>query len=233
MTTKKSFLLILVVLLIIAPLSGCTDKNKDNVTTEEPVLNVKNNSQVFLQQLETKSVTLREVGNNSAETLNSLTSYGITRIISLRHPKTKTSGWEYDFASVKGCQKFTEKLIANPEREIGIFGTVTGKVVLLGSIPAYQFSNDVSWHYVVPIGSTVVLLSGNDLSTLYADSYRICEAIQQKLGTNETIISVDDINKQIYPSSNTQNTQNVFDKVASASTNTTENIPNSFIGSFT
>lgn len=233
MTTKSSFLLVLIILLIIAPLSGCTYKNNENVTTEEPALNIKNNSQEFLAQLETKSITLREVGNNSAETLNSLTSYGITSIISLRHPKTKTSGWEYNFASVKGCQKFTEKLITNPEREIGIFGTVTGKVVLLGSIPAYQFSNDVSWHYVVPIGSTVVLLSGNDLSTLYADSYRICEAIQQKLGTNETIISMDDINKQIYPSSNTQNIQNVYDQVASTSVNTTNNIPNSFMGSFT
>lgn len=198
MPSKTSIYLI--TLIVFASICSCGCFGNDESPAENTIeVKTETKADIFLKKLETTNIGLEEIGTQTPDTLDSLTTYGISKVTRLYHPETKTFGWRYEFATARGCQLYTEKVIATPEYSIGIHGDVTGKVVLLGAVPSYYFTNEQSHHYVTPIGNILIILSGSDLPTTYTDSQIITQIANENAGNPSSTIGVDQIDKQIYP----------------------------------
>ena len=206
---KPSIYISFVLILIIS--SGCLG-GKDSAQAVQTTVQAKSSDDTFLQALDIRDVPLKEIETQSPTTLEYLTTYGIVKVTKFRHPVTLTHGWKYEFATPVGCQAFTEQVVVSPETLIGIHGDVNGKVVMLGNLFAYRFTNDASCHYVTPLGNTVVILSGTDLSGTYGDSQIICKFISKDLGNPASFIDPTTLNTQIYPApSKSKNQQSLKD----------------------
>jgi hypothetical protein len=188
--------------------SGCSDENNTVATpaASETKPTENTTTKISVTGLEEKEILLSQIEEQTPDTLNALTSYGISTIHQLSVPSTGTIGWKYKFATATGCELYTENVLKSPEYSIGIHGAVTGKIVLLGSLPSYFFTNDQAYFYVTPVGNTLVILGGEDLSQTYSDSQVITAAISQNLGNPESIIGTDKINTKIYPETTPETT---------------------------
>lgn len=184
--------------LLVSGVTGSDETAKTEIVPKnEPV----NSTTAFIDSLDVRTISLQEIGEQNPDALDYLTTYGISRVVQVHSPNT--FGWKYDFSSVFGSNRFTDMIIKNPQSMIGIHGNVKGYITLLGSVPAYRFSNDESWHYVAHIGTSVVILSGNDQSGVYEDCKIMCEHTYAELNNPEPRIAMEDIGDQIYPESST------------------------------
>jgi uncharacterized membrane protein YgdD (TMEM256/DUF423 family) len=202
MKRSLSLLMVLIIVTIAMMSSGCSG---DDDTVADPIAAAKTantdntTTKITVNGLNEKEILLSQIEESSPDTLDALTSYGIATVHQLNVPSTNTLGWKYTFATATGCELYTENVLETPEYSIGLHGAVTGKIVLLGSLPSYFFTNDQSYFYVTPIGNTLVIIGGENLSQTYSDCQIITNAIYQNMGSPESIIGTDKINAQIYP----------------------------------
>lgn len=210
---KRSFSLSIVLLIIAIAMmsSGCSgddDTVADPIATATAANTDNTTTKITVNGLNEKEILLSQIEETSPDTLDALTSYGISTVHQLNVPSTGTLGWKYQFATATGCELYTENVLESPEYSIGLHGAVTGKIVLLGSLPSYFFTNDQSYFYVTPIGNTLVIIGGEDLSQTYSDCQIITNALYQNMGSPESIIGTDKINTQIYPETTIVTTSN-------------------------
>jgi len=151
----------------------------------------------FINNLQIKDISMQEQENAAPQTFEYLSTYGITRITELR--SENINGWKYSFDSDIGQQKITQFIISSPEETIGINGDVKGKVILMGNIPGYKFTNDRTWHYVVPIGNTLIITNSEKQADAYAETLKIAKYIAYKLEYPEATIELETVGTQIYP----------------------------------
>ena len=208
--------------------SGCFGDEPEAAKTPTEEVILPNKSETYLRNLEMTDITLIDIGSQNPDTLESLTTYGISKVTQLQHPNTNTFGWRYEFATVKGCQFYTEKVISSPEYSIGIHGEVIGKAVLLGAVPSYYFTNDQTHHYVTPIGNVLVIMSGADLSSTYTSSKMITQNTYRNTGSPDSIIPMEKINKQIYP----ENSKETKTSTPADTSTTQQQVMNSDYSSF-
>jgi len=202
MTQKHTLLILIIIVSVVlgSVVSGCLGDKDDTMpqqlstmTQPEPL----NKSDQFIQDLDIRVVPLNELEKSNPQICSQLITFGINRVAYVK--SENVDGWKFDFASNTGSRRFTDIIIEDPRTSIGLYGQVSGHVILLGSIPAYKFTNEEMWYYIMNIGNAVIVMGGTDQSLAYEDCKSMAEYTSDKLGNPKSNLNLENIGDQIYP----------------------------------